>query len=355
MKTKQSFNVKNIFFAIVPPFDDQIKLKNKLLKYKVIVPSGNTSDYLFDIFDNASNDCKVEIMFKSDPMQNNPIRNELLNFVTAKESTDKEKSFIKLAKAMYSVTDERNGIGLFVLIEGKRNNETRLMLCRFKGSNALHTEGDNLKYLEQVFTKQNKHYKLAVFQDIVSSKSFWSGHAIDKQTSSVNYKPFSHFWIEDFLQSQTAITDKQGTSQFSKILKNVLNSTTDLRQKEQIISAAINLRSKTGIRISLKDFSNQYLSGKITDLLKNLTNNDSFYNTEFGVDQEELNKEFGNTVLMLEDGVTAYVPTFNYGKYVTESNPIKGEKIIKIEGVLKDKKVNTRRDVKEKTQNKKSN
>jgi len=237
MKTKQAFSVQHIFFATVPPYDPEKKNRNKLLKYRVISSPGQTTDYLFDIFDNSSDDCKVEILFKSDDAQNNPIRELLLSLASTTKLEDKEKSFASLANTMYKITDNRNGMGLFILIEGKKDKEVRLMLCRFKGADGLHNEGDSLQYLKQVFTKQNNHYKLAVFQDIMSKKSFWKGYAIDRQTAAHNYRPFSNFWIEEFLQAETAITDAQGTEQFSIILKNVLNATSSIEQKEEIISA----------------------------------------------------------------------------------------------------------------------
>lgn len=348
MKTKLSFIVKQIFFATVPPYDDQKKYRNRLLKYKVITETGGTSEYLFDIFDKASNDCKVEILFKSDQNQSNPIRSILLDFLTATSLSGKEDCFRKLAMRMYDVTDERNGMGLFVLIEGKKGAETRLMLSRFKGAQGLHSEGDVLKYLSQVFTKQNNHYKLAVFQDIPSKKSFWKGYAIDRQTAASSYKPFSFFWIEDFLQAETAITDSQGTSQLSKILKNVLRDTSDLNEKEQIISAVINLKSKPSGRISMKSFTDKYLSEELQSRFKNETNNDEFYSSEFGIDKDVLQKELGNTVLILEDGVTAFIPSFSYNKHVTELDTEKGEKKIKIEGILRDKKMNMGKDKKNK-------
>lgn len=343
MKTKQAFTVEHIFFATVPPYNEEKKYKNKALKYRVIASPGDTANYLFEIFDRATDDCKVEILFKSDQNQHNPIRSKLLDLIYAKSIVEKERIFKELARAMYDITDARNGMGLFVLIEGKKRTETRLMLCRFKGAQGLHNEGDDLKYLSQVFTKQNKHYKLAVFQDILSAKSFWKGYAIDKQTAANDYKPFSYFWIEQFLQAETALTSKQGTSQFSKIIKNVLKSTSSLDDKQQIISGILNLKSKPGVKMSVKQFTDQYLSDDLAKIFIAETKNDDFFNAEFAIDADVFQEELGSTVILLEDGITAFIPTFNYKKHVTEENIRKGTKV-KIEGLLKDKKINNRKD-----------
>jgi hypothetical protein len=343
MRTKLAFHVNYIFFATVPPHDEEKKYRHKLLKYRTISSPGQATNYLFDIFDKASDDCIVEILFKSDQNQNNTIRSLLLGLAQTNKVEEKEKFFVALAKKMYDVSDHRNGMGLFVLIEGKKAKETRLMLCRFKGADGLHNDGDSLQYLKQVFTKQNHHYKLAVFQDILSKKSFWTGYAIDRQNSATNYKPFSYFWIEDFLQAETAITDPQGTSQFSKIIKNVLNNISDIQDKEQIISAILNLKSKGGQRISVKTFSKQYLTENLQKKIEEQTSNNEFFETEFGLDADVFQNELGNTVLVLEDGVTAFVPTFSYKDHVIEKNLQKGLKRITIEGVLKDKKINLKR------------
>lgn len=353
MKTKESFNVKHIFFATVPPYDNLKKNRNKLLKYRVIAPSGTTSNYLFDIFDNSTSDCKVEIKFKSDDNQWNEVRDLMLGIVLTNDIKKKSKCFQELTTRMYRITDDRNGMGLFVLIEGKKGRETRLMLCRFKGSQGLHNEGDDLKYISQVFTRQSNHYKLAVFQDIPSKKSFWKGYAIDRQTASTNYKPFSYFWIESFLEAETAITNAQGTAQFSKILKNVLNGSLSLEEKQQIISGIINVQSKSSGNISIDSFVKQYLTGPLANKFLEETNNDEFFHSEFGIDNEVFAKELGSTVLALEDGVTAFVPTFNYKKHVKEHHSERGRQKITIEGYLKDKRINVRRQEKKGVQNKK--
>ena len=340
MKTKQAFAVNFIFFATVPPYDPIKKYRNRHLKYKLVNEPGKSTDFLFKIFDSAKTDCKIEITFVSTNNQENDVRDLLLEIATITNITEKERIAKKLARRMYDITDDRNGAGLFVIIEGKKDKKTRLMLCRFKGVEALHTDGKALEYLAEVFSKQSNHYKLVVYEDPVSSKSFWKGYAIDKQTSPNSYKPFSNFWIERFLQSQTSITSAQGTMQFSKIVKILLNKTKDLGEAEQVISAIVNLKSKHNAQLSIKSFCENYLSPVLQDAVKAEVNDDFYYST-FSIDDEVFKKELGSTVLSMKDGIMAFVPTFKYNEHVTEEIDKNGTKKVTIEGILQGKKINS--------------
>jgi hypothetical protein len=178
-----------------------------------------------------------------------------------------------------------------------------------------------------------------IFEDVPSDKSFWKGYAIDRQSTAQTYKPFSIFWIEDFLQAQTALTSVQGTDQLSKIVKQLLRQTTSLEQQEQIISAVVNLRSKPSAQVSMKSFCQTYLTPELTAIVQKDFGQD-FYNSVFTINKDVMNKELGATVLTFDEGITAYIPTFKYWKHVTEE--IKdGKRSITIQGILKDKRVKT--------------
>jgi hypothetical protein len=338
LKTNQGFEVGFVYFATVPPYDAKKKEKNKDLYYTLVDAKGEVSDYLFKIFDDAPNDCKVEIIFTSVGNQQNEIRTLLLRIANAKTMSAKENAANGLTMKMYEVTDFRNETGLFIIMEGKKGTRSRLVLARFKRNEGLYNHGTTLEYLRNVFTKSS-HYKLATYEDTPSDKSFWKGYAIDRQTSTTTYKPFSYFWIENFLQSQTSITSVQGTTQLSKVVKTLLKQTKTLEEQEQVISAIVNLKSKRDAQISVKKFCENYLSRELTKIVQKEVTED-FFNSVFPVDKEVMKKELGATVLTLDGGITANIPTFQYEKYVKEV--IKdGQKKVTIEGILKGKRVNT--------------
>lgn len=339
MQTPQGFEIDFVYFANVPPYDEVKKHKNKDFTYRLLeAHDDELTAYLFKIFDDAPTDCKVEILFTSNDKQENEIRSLVLKIAMSKTEKPKEGAANDLSVKMYEVTDGRNETGLFIIMQGRKGKSTRVVLARFKRNEGLHSEGGGLEYIKNVFTK-SKHYKLAIFEDVPSDKSFWKGYAIDRQSTAQTYKPFSIFWIEDFLQAQTALTSVQGTDQLSKIVKNLLKQTTSLEQQEQIISAVVNLRSKPNAQISVKSFCQNYLTPELTAIVQKEVGED-FYNSVFSVDKDVMRKELGATVLTLDEGIMAYVPTFKYDKHVTERIE-NGKKIVMIQGALKDKRVNT--------------
>ena len=346
MLTPNGFEIKLILLAYVPPHVELEEDEEKTeLRTRVLKGSNKTTDYLLKIFDSSIDVCNVEIAFKSDGKQENAVRSDILKFLAGDKNTQKVKAGKNLAEKLYAVTDERNGTGLLVIIEGKKQKTTRIILCRFKGDEGLSNHGEklDLEYIPELFTKKSKHYKLVVFEDVYSAKSFWKGYAIDKQVSGNTYKPLTTFWVEDFLQAQSAITSIQGTVQFSKIIKSILSAANNITEEEEIISGVINLKNKrSDYQLSVSEFCKQYLSQELAERIKSETGSD-FFNSVFQIDKEVFQKEFGSTVLSLQDGIVAFVPTFQYDKHVKEEVNKDGSKKIIIEAQLKNKKINVRR------------
>ena len=340
MKTNNGFEISFVFLAYVPPYHDEDQ--PKVLETEILKTESKTTDYLFKIFDSAIDESLIEISFTSDGYQNNTIRSLILSIVQNKTSASKALNAQKLADALYEVTDERNGTGLFTIIVGKKANTTRVVLSRFKGDEGLVNKGRKLliDYMSEVFTKRSKHYKLAVFEDIVSDKSFWKGFSVDKQISSHTIKSISFFWVEKFLTAKTALTSAQGTMHFSRVIRTMLSKTTNLEEQDEIISGVINLRSKRGLQISVSDFCKTYLSEEISNKIREQSGNDDFFNSVFTIDNEVYRKEFGKTVLTIQDGITAYIPTFKYDEHVTETINKDGSKRVTIEGKLNGKRMN---------------
>ena len=352
MKTLAGFEIKFVFLAYVPPHH---KEQSYSIKSKLIDTPGKTTEYLFKIFDASMNDARIEIIFNSDGKQNNDIRNQILGIAQKGAEKDKTTHAKKLARRLYEETDERNGTGLFTIIEGRKEQTTRMLLIRFKGDEGLvnHGKGLSIDYISEVFTKKSNHYKLAVYEDIVSDKSFWKGFSVDKQISANTYKPVSLFWVESFLDSKTALTPAQGTLQFSKIIKSILSKTNDIAEQEEIISGIVNMRSKPNIQMSLSDFCKNYLSESVADKIRKETINDDFFNSVFAVYSYIYKKEFGKTVLSLQDGITAFVPTFTYEKHVQETINKDGSKDVTIKAKLQSKKINVQTKEKPRKKNEK--
>jgi hypothetical protein len=342
MKTVDDFNIKYVFLAYVPPYDE---VEPVTLQTEILKKESRTTEYLFKIFDAAMNVANIEILFTSNEKQENEIRSNILSLAQKTSNPEKSVHAKKLSNKLYAETDERNGSGLFAIMQGEKAGTTRIVLLRLRGDEGLYNHGKQLlvDYIPEVFTRKSKHYKLTVYQDILSGKSFWKGYTVDKQISALSQKPVSFFWVERFLQSHTALTPKQGTMQFSKVIKTMLNKTEDVSEQEQIISGVVNLRNKHEAQISIADFCKTYLSETLATKIKAETANDDFYHSVFVVDPEVYSKEFGKTVLSLQDGITAYVPTFHYDKHVTETQNKDGSKQVNISAKLRGKKINVQK------------
>jgi hypothetical protein len=341
LKTSDAFEIGFVFLAYVPPFEKEsgrVEIQTLTLKTQ-----SKTTEYLFKIFDSAMNAAKVEILFNADEKQFNPIRNEILSITQKETHSHKLPHAKKLARRLHEETDGRNGNGLFAIIEGKKARTTRMVLLRFKGAEGLANHGKkmNIDYIPEVFTKKTNHYKLAVYEDIVSTKAFWKGYSVDKQITANQIKSVSYFWVESFLNSKTALTPAQGTLQFSKIFKGILSKSLSLDEQEELITGIQNLQKKKNIQISVAQFCNIYLSKPLADRVREETANEDFFNSVFVVDDTIYKKEFGRTVLSIEGGITAFVPTFQYDKHVTETLENDGTKNIHIHGKLSAKKINT--------------
>jgi hypothetical protein len=346
MKTPDGFNITYVFLAYVPPSNgEDVELQTEIIK-----KTSRTTDYLFKIFDSAINEARIEILFNSDNKKNNGIRDHILSIGMKQDNKQKNPHAKKLAEHLHRVTDERSGTGLLAIIQGEKAKTTRIVVSRFKGDEGLYSKGSTLliDYISEVFTKKSNHYKLAVYEDILSTASFWKGYAIDKQISSNTYKQISFFWVENFLHSKTALTPAQGTLQFSKIIKTILSKTSDTAEQEEIISGIVNLRTKKDVQISVADFCRTYLSEKVTNKIKDEMSNDDFYNSVFAIDPQIYSKELGKTVLTLQNGITAFVPSFTYQNHVTETLNNDGTKNVRIEGKLKAKKINVEKKEKQK-------
>ena len=72
MKTPDGFDIKYIFFAYVPPHNDEVPSAS--LQTEVLKSENKITEYLFKIFDKAIDEARVEILFNSEDKQNNKVR-----------------------------------------------------------------------------------------------------------------------------------------------------------------------------------------------------------------------------------------------------------------------------------------
>ncbi len=299
--------------------------------------------YFIKIFDESLSNCKIEIIFKSNDSQENEFRKLLLELLNKTTENEKKEIADKLSTRLAKITDNRNGTGLFVIIEGKKAESTRIILNRFREDEVVYSNvnGSELtvQLLKQAFSKKSRYYKLAVFEDNLTDRSFWKGFAIDKQKTTGSAKEISDYWIKDFLICEPSVNSIQGTKSLSKIIKSVLSSSDKIEEKELIISGILALKNRDNQYTSIESFCDTYLNEELKQRIMYELNDNYTFQSTFEIDSDTYIKELGNKITALESGVIVTAPTFLYDQYVDEEDLGEGITQLTVKGRVKDKKL----------------
>jgi hypothetical protein len=342
MLSENGFNIEFAYVSWVPPLKHLGKESPKVIS-KPLDISNTAFKYFTTIFDSAINGCKIEIHFKTDGEQKNEVRDIILGLLNCTQQADKMKYANLLSYRLAEMSDNRNGTGLFVILEGKKSSTTRITLNRFREDEVVTTKLDRdditVELLKQAFSKKSKYYKLAVYEDVISQRSFWKGFAIDRQRTSLDCKEISDYWIKDFLLSDQAINPVQGTRVLSKVIKSILKKELPLEEKEQIITGILALKHRADQFISIESFCKTYLSNELTYKLKQEVDDEIFFRSEFQIDADTYKIELGSKVTGLDNGVIVTAPTFVYDKYVQEEALGEGRTRVSVEGKIIDKRI----------------
>ncbi len=340
--TPFNFEIKFAYASWVPPNkneeDSNIFITSKLLDSK-----NSALNYFIKIFDTAISSCKIEVIFKSNDSQENEIRNLLLELLNKTLKTEKKIVADKFSKKLSKLTDNRNGTGLFVIIEGKKADTTRIIFNRFREDEVVFSDVKNdeltVQLLSQAFSKKSRYYKLAVYEDQMSNRSFWKGFAIDKQKTTGSAKEISDYWIKDFLMCEPAVNSIQGTKSLSKIIRSILRKSDSIPEKELIISGILALKNRDDQYISVESFCDSYLNSSLKERIKHELNDNYTFQSTFELDNETYTKELGSKITALESGVIVTAPTFLYDQFVSEVELDGGLTELTIKGKVIDKKL----------------
>ena len=124
----------------------------------------------------------------------------------------------------------------------------KLVISRFPASQGITaTESSRaltVEFLEQVFMKNAKTYKSALFQMIHVDAGFQEGRAIDRQ--SIGTDELSQYWIKDFLKSQMRTTGPAGTHRLAEAVRGAVKDVADPELKQELVATATLLRGQAG-------------------------------------------------------------------------------------------------------------
>lgn len=286
-----------------------------------VLPTHNRAfKYFVDIFDTSLEKANIQILFKSDGMQSNVVRSDLLAILKASSEHNMKAVSDNLARRLARFTDKRSGNGLFVIVVGEKSGSLRIALNRFREDEVVTADRGgkqlDVDLLNNAFSKRSTHYKLAAYQDILSDRAFWEGFAIDRQRSNKGKGELSDYWIYDFLESQLHMTPKHGTRVFSRAVKMAMRSDIPVAVKQEFVAGLLALKARAGQLISLESFGAEFLSSEGEDLFREVAPDEKTYGLQFELDEEEFNEQVGIKTVYLSNTVTISAPVFEFDDYV---------------------------------------
>ena len=307
METKSGFKILFAYAGVVPALklieDSDMGIESKLLDF-----NEKGFKYLIDIFDNATTECKIEIFFKAQKPQFNPIREKLIEIIKGENSKQRVTISDELATKLSKVTDERTKEGLFIILVGKKLNTYRIVLIRFRGEEVVIKrelkDTFTIDYVVNAYSKKSKYYKAVYYEDIDAARgNFWKGFTIDRQIGQQNDHEVSVYWIKDFLESEFAMTSMQGTVHFAKIVREFSRKIEDPIEQGLFINSILTLNSNLDSPISLNSFANQYLQPPLRYAFLDSITDKKTAEVFFTVDKEIYEQQLGVKVIQMDNGI----------------------------------------------------
>jgi hypothetical protein len=198
--------------------------------------SGKLFEMLRPVFDEATEDCPHKIAFNSqNGQQKNDCRDALISYIKNCDLNHGRD----IAMRLQAVTTHRSGLGLFFLMTGEQNGETKIVVSRFPADSGILAEekgkGLSVEFLERIFMKSAKTYKAALYSGSSFTKDFWRGQAADKQINS-GESVIADYWIREFLLSDFLTPGEAGTRRFAIAVRETMNRCSEPSVKQDIVA-----------------------------------------------------------------------------------------------------------------------
>ena len=146
--------------------------------------SGRLFSMLSSVFEKSDTECKVPIRFISEGSQKSEVRSEIQQLLLH-PTLPRGK---KLAERLRDVTTGKSGLGLLFLLLGEENGQHKILLSRFPADQGVLAERKKgalqVEFVEQIFMKNAKTYKGALYKGKAIDSAFWDGHLIDRQINA---------------------------------------------------------------------------------------------------------------------------------------------------------------------------
>lgn len=302
--------------------------------------AGKLYEMMSEIYNDKNEKDKIKVRFISNKKQNDA-RDLLVEYAKTPDLPFGRK----LAERLQSVTDGTPGIGLLFLIRGIENTSTRTVVSRFPADVGIVAEvkksGLSVAFLEEVFMKNSKRYKAAVYEDTNLATGYWKGRIVDRQIGQGVMRSVSDYWLVDFLASESFTTPVSGSKRLAQIFDDAVKQATDAGVRDELISTAKLIPNLSGNVVSpesvVKHFS---LSTESEKQILSSAKSPDLYAEKFKLDRDAFTSILSFETIELDNGAVLSAPSGQFDEVWTQQlvDESKGLRLYQTKGLPTERK-----------------
>jgi len=251
----------------------------------------------------------------------NPMRDLVMAFGFRDGGVVKSAA-VGLATRLSMAMDERSAQCLLVLTAMRDGDRRRVTIWAFPRDQAfrLSSRGEEatIQVLNDVFSQKSKLRKVALCEGRELRTEFLQGRVLDYQADK-GPQDVADFWIDRFLDCSLSVRDDAGTRMLATTIRKAVDACATLGEKEQILTAAMAIRTSPRRRWSLETFATEYLSGDVKSQFLNAAPNEDGRHSMFDFRRAEFESALAFRVFALESGVLVSSPLKEIGQSVKVS------------------------------------
>ncbi|NVM23847.1 MAG: hypothetical protein HWN68_18965 [Desulfobacterales bacterium] len=262
------------------------------------------TSFFLPLFAESAERCPIDIGFALEgEKQENTVRN-LVRSIAFDEPTKKAHAAQELAYRLACATTRRSPLGLFVVLAGQANEHTRVLLWKFPADESLQARisagGITIRLIQDAFSRKSTYFKAAMFEGTPARTTFWRGKIEDKQAKH-RVTEAADFWIADFLSAKPALTDARGTRLLARALRETVKQTKSVEIKEDLVAAAVAIKSQVDRNISLDEFASSYLPKDARPIFIEKAGGPALADAIFRIDRATLERELRFKSIVLDN------------------------------------------------------
>ncbi len=229
------------------------------IQQATVPTTGQIYSQLDEVFKRASSECDIELVFQ--PNAQGQQSNQFQNWVNAYARHPSTNAGLVIARHLQSVTTNRPGVGLLFLMLGTDvNGLVNLVISRFPATGGIVVDtargGLFVEFDDNIFMKNVKAYKSALFCADGPNSQFQDCRAVDKQTNDT--RRGASYWIDDFLTCELRTTSMAYSRLVAETIGSAVVRTKDSAVKQELIAAATLMQNQDGQTVSIASLAQTF-------------------------------------------------------------------------------------------------